>query len=98
MHSFFTRLQHTFSDHVLKRGERLEDVMNKAEDLAQEADHFRRGAVKLKNAMRCKIIRLTIILIVVVLTIVAIIIFSVCGINFTSCGNNSPPPIANTPG
>ncbi len=71
--------------------------MTKADEMAQNADQFRRGAVKLKNAMYCKNIRLTIILVVVVLTIVSIIIFSVCGINFTNCGNSVPTPADNTP-
>eukprot|EP00029_Vermamoeba_vermiformis_P004076 TRINITY_DN14604_c0_g1_i1.p1 TRINITY_DN14604_c0_g1~~TRINITY_DN14604_c0_g1_i1.p1 ORF type:complete len:211 (-),score=62.28 TRINITY_DN14604_c0_g1_i1:110-742(-) len=72
-------------DHVLKRGERLEDLMNKTDEMANEADQFRRGATKLKNAMWWKNVRLMIILAVVVIIIILIIIFSVCGITFKNC-------------
>lgn len=56
-----------YIDHVLKRGERLEDLMNKTDEMANEADQFRRGATKLKNAMWWKNVRLMIILAVVVI-------------------------------
>lgn len=51
----------------MKRGERLEDLMNKTDEMANEADQFRRGATKLKNAMWWKNVRLMIILAVVVI-------------------------------
>jgi len=63
----YYHLINEFIDHVLKRGERLEDLMNKTDEMANEADQFRRGATKLKNAMWWKNIRLMIILAVVVI-------------------------------
>lgn len=67
---------------VLRRGEKLEDMVERSENIAIEANQFKRSAVQLKQTMWWKNFKLWLIIIAVVIIIIIIIIIAVCGIDF----------------
>eukprot|EP01122_Echinamoeba_exundans_P002475 TRINITY_DN12414_c0_g1_i1.p1 TRINITY_DN12414_c0_g1~~TRINITY_DN12414_c0_g1_i1.p1 ORF type:complete len:207 (+),score=50.38 TRINITY_DN12414_c0_g1_i1:80-700(+) len=79
-------------EHVLKRGERLEDLMDRTEVIASEASIFKRQATTLKNTMWWKNMKLWIAVGCVLLLVVLVIILSVCGISFGNCKPGPSPP------
>jgi len=64
---------------VLERGERIELLVDKTENLSQNAFRFKKQSTSLKRAMWFKNIKLIIIIIVVVLILLYIIVALVCG-------------------
>ncbi|CAM0139653.1 Vesicle membrane receptor protein (v-SNARE) [Umbelopsis sp. WA50703] len=66
-------------DKVMQRGERLDDLRGKTEDLQATAGHFRRGANQVRKRMWWKDLKWKIIIGVTVLVILAIIIGSIVG-------------------
>ncbi|KAI8337845.1 synaptobrevin-domain-containing protein [Choanephora cucurbitarum] len=66
-------------DKVVQRGERMDDLRGKTEDLQATAGHFRRGANQVRKRMWWKDLKWKIIIAVTVLVILAIIIGSVVG-------------------
>ena len=61
-------------DLALKRGENLELIQDKAETLAENANKFNKGATKLKTHMKCRNMKITILLTVVAMLIIGIIV------------------------
>ncbi|KAI8969662.1 synaptobrevin-domain-containing protein [Pilobolus umbonatus] len=81
-------------DKVLQRGERLDDLRGKTEDLEATAKHFRRGANQVRKRMWWKDLKWKIIIGVTILVILGIIIGSVVGTQ-TKKNNEettTPPP------
>ncbi|KAG2179443.1 hypothetical protein INT44_006289, partial [Umbelopsis vinacea] len=66
-------------DKVMQRGERLDDLRGKTEDLQATAGHFRRGANQVRKRMWWKDLKWKIIIGVTILVILAIIIGSIVG-------------------
>jgi len=64
---------------VLERGERIELLVDKTENLSQNAFRFKKQSTSLKRAMWFKNIKLIIIIIVVVMILLYIIVALVCG-------------------
>jgi vesicle-associated membrane protein 7 len=67
---------------VLRRGEKLEDLVDASNRIATAAEEFNRGALTLKRTMWWKNCKLWLIVGVVVIIIILIIIIAACGINF----------------
>ncbi|OAD70442.1 hypothetical protein PHYBLDRAFT_94977, partial [Phycomyces blakesleeanus NRRL 1555(-)] len=61
-------------DKVMQRGERLDDLRGKTEDLQSTAGHFRRGANQVRKRMWWKDLKWKIIIAVTILVILGIII------------------------
>ncbi|KAG1322760.1 hypothetical protein G6F62_010061 [Rhizopus arrhizus] len=61
-------------DKVMQRGERLDDLRGKTEDLQATAGHFRRGANQVRKRMWWKDLKWKIIIAVTILVILGIII------------------------
>ncbi|TPX34105.1 hypothetical protein SeMB42_g07378 [Synchytrium endobioticum] len=59
---------------VMQRGERLESLQNKTDDLQQGALQFKKGATKVRRQMWWKDLKLKIIIAAVVIVILIIII------------------------
>ncbi|XP_074525413.1 vesicle-associated membrane protein 8 [Halichoeres trimaculatus] len=79
-------------DRILARGERLDDLMDKSEDLQAGAQHFKQTSQKVARTYWWKNVKLIVVIVVVVLIIVLIIILLATGVIPTS----SPvPPIVN---
>ncbi|KNE64586.1 hypothetical protein AMAG_09944 [Allomyces macrogynus ATCC 38327] len=59
---------------VMERGERLDTLQTKTEDLSQSANQFRRGATKVRKQMWWKNMKLKIIVFLIVVAILLAII------------------------
>lgn len=79
-------------DRILARGERLDDLMGKSEDLQAGAQHFKQTSHKVARSYWWKNVKMVVIIIVVVIIVVLIIIFLATGVIPTS---SSVPPIVN---
>ncbi|XP_029366323.1 vesicle-associated membrane protein 8 isoform X2 [Echeneis naucrates] len=79
-------------DRILARGERLDDLMGKSEDLQAGAQNFKQTSQKVARSYWWKNVKLVMVIIVVVLIIVLIIILLATGVIPTSA---PVPPIVN---
>jgi len=70
---------------VIDRGERLELLVHKSDDLQDNAIKFNSNAKKLKQRMLWKNIKMTLILFFIILILVYIILAMICGFNL-KCG------------
>uniref|UniRef100_A0A3B3ZX77 V-SNARE coiled-coil homology domain-containing protein n=1 Tax=Periophthalmus magnuspinnatus TaxID=409849 RepID=A0A3B3ZX77_9GOBI len=80
-------------DRILARGERLDDLMGKSEDLQAGAQTFKQTSTKVARSYWWKNVKLVVVIIVVVLIIILIIILLATGVIPTSA---PIPPIAPT--
>ncbi|RUS16832.1 synaptobrevin-domain-containing protein [Endogone sp. FLAS-F59071] len=64
-------------DKVMQRGERLDDLRGKTDDLQQTATHFRRGANQVRKRMWYKDMKWRLIIIAAVIIILAVIIIPI---------------------
>ncbi|KAG7280939.1 hypothetical protein CRUP_009226 [Coryphaenoides rupestris] len=78
-------------DRILARGERLDDLMDKSEDLQAGAQHFKQTSQKVARTYWWKNVKLIVVIVVVVLIIVLIIILLATGVIPISAP--LPPPI-----
>ncbi|KAI4873202.1 hypothetical protein NFI96_012241, partial [Prochilodus magdalenae] len=76
-------------DRILARGERLDDLMDKSEDLQAGAQNFKQTSQKVARAFWWKNVKMIMIIIVVVVIIVLIIVLLATGVIPTS--GQSPP-------
>ncbi|KAL9542827.1 hypothetical protein MBANPS3_008414 [Mucor bainieri] len=83
-------------DKVMQRGERLDDLRGKTEDLQATAGHFRRGANQVRKRMWWKDLKWKIIIAVTILVILGVIIGSIVGTQ-TKNNNSSPQPAPTQP-
>ncbi|XP_041856082.1 vesicle-associated membrane protein 8 [Melanotaenia boesemani] len=79
-------------DRILARGERLDDLMGKSEDLQAGAQHFKQTSQKVARAYWWKNVKLIVVIVVIVLVIVLIIVLLATGVIPVS---SSPGPIVN---
>jgi len=86
-------------ERVLERGERIELLVDKTDQLNQSALNFKKKSTQLKQSMWWKNAKLTIIIIAILIFVVYVIIAISCGgIFFQGCvSGNSPPPPTSTP-
>jgi len=84
---------------VLERGERIELLVDRTENLNQAAFKFKKQSTSLKNAMWWKNIKIMIILIFVIVVIVYFIVALACGgLLFQSCVNGANKFTSTTSG
>ena len=70
---------HRNIDLVIERGENLENLQEKSENLHVQSQLFRKHAKKLKCKMLMKNIKMTILIIFIILLIILFIIITICG-------------------
>ncbi|XP_053182217.1 vesicle-associated membrane protein 8 [Scomber japonicus] len=80
-------------DRILARGERLDDLMGKSEDLQAGAQHFKQTSQKVARSYWWKNVKLIVLIVVIVLIIVLVIVLLATGVIPTS----SPLPPIVTP-
>ncbi|XP_042344969.1 vesicle-associated membrane protein 8 [Plectropomus leopardus] len=80
-------------DRILARGERLDDLMGKSEDLQAGAQHFKQTSQKVARTYWWKNVKLVVVIVVVVLIIVLIIVLLATGVIPVSA---PVPPVAPT--
>ncbi|KAA8578932.1 hypothetical protein FQN60_018660 [Etheostoma spectabile] len=66
-------------DRILARGERLDDLMGKSEDLQAGAQHFKQTSQKVARTYWWKNVKMVVVIVVIVLIIVLIIILLATG-------------------
>ncbi|XP_053727100.1 vesicle-associated membrane protein 8 [Synchiropus splendidus] len=81
-------------DRILARGERLDDLMGKSEDLQAGAQHFKQTSQKVARSYWWKNVKLVVVIVVIVLIIVLIIILLATGVIPVSAP--VPPVVAPT--
>lgn len=84
-------------DRILARGERLDDLMDKTEDLQAGAQHFKQTSQKVARSYWWKNVKLIVVIIVIVLIIVLIIILLATGVIPTSATLPPIPPPTKKP-
>ncbi|XP_056602851.1 vesicle-associated membrane protein 8 [Triplophysa dalaica] len=77
-------------DRILARGERLDDLMGKSEDLQAGAQNFKQTSQKVARAYWWKNVKLIVLIVVIVLVIVLVIIFLATGVIPTSSAATKP--------
>ncbi|KAL2092460.1 hypothetical protein ACEWY4_012258 [Coilia grayii] len=82
-------------DRILARGERLDDLMDKSEDLQAGAQNFKQTSQKVARSYWWKNVKIIVVIIVVVLIIVLIIILLATGVIPVS--NPVPPAPTSKP-
>ncbi|XP_029961392.1 vesicle-associated membrane protein 8 [Salarias fasciatus] len=82
-------------DRILARGERLDDLMGKSEDLQAGAQHFKQTSQKVARAYWWKNVKLIVVIVVVVVVILLIIVLLATGVIPVS---QPVPPIVNPTG
>ncbi|KAI5091296.1 vesicle-associated membrane protein 8, partial [Silurus meridionalis] len=78
-------------ERILARGERLDDLMDKSEDLQAGAQNFKHTSQKVARAYWWKNVKLVVAIIVVVIIIVLIIVLLVTGVIPTSSTPTTTP-------
>jgi vesicle-associated membrane protein 7 len=72
---------------ILERGDKLDNLQQATDDIADSANDFRRGTGKIKRNMCCNYIILIVVLIFIILAIIIIAVFIGCGFpSFSRCG------------
>uniref|UniRef100_A0A1A8LDJ3 Vesicle-associated membrane protein 8 (Endobrevin) n=2 Tax=Nothobranchius TaxID=28779 RepID=A0A1A8LDJ3_9TELE len=80
-------------DRILARGERLDDLMGKSEDLQAGAQTFKQSAGKVARAYWWKNVKLIVVIVVIVVIIILVIVLLATGVIPTS---SSVGPITPT--
>jgi len=76
-------------DRVLERGEKIELLVDKTEQLSHQAFKFEKGARTLKNDMYWRAVRNKCIILFVILLIILFITLMVCGLSMGKCSSTS---------
>lgn len=72
-------------DKVLDRGERVELLVEKTDELSRSAQKFQYSSRNLKNAMWCRNVKMWLLIIGIVLVVIYFIVSFICGFNFKKC-------------
>ncbi|XP_061586478.1 vesicle-associated membrane protein 8 [Cololabis saira] len=67
-------------DRILARGERLDDLMGKSEDLQAGAQHFKQTSQKVARSYWWKNVKMIVVIVVVVVIIILIIVLLATGV------------------
>lgn len=70
---------------VLARGEKIELLVDKTEELSQTARRFQYQSKNLKDMMWWKNVKMWLIIIFIVLIVIYFIVSFICGFNFDKC-------------
>merc|ERR1712157_659813 len=73
---------------VLERGEKLELLVDKSEQLQLDSFRFQKSSKKLRQAMFWKKVKIYLLITFVVLVILYIFLAVICGAAFEKCGND----------
>eukprot|EP00320_Phaeocystis_rex_P003373 CAMPEP_0119068342 /NCGR_PEP_ID=MMETSP1178-20130426/10760_1 /TAXON_ID=33656 /ORGANISM="unid sp, Strain CCMP2000" /LENGTH=283 /DNA_ID=CAMNT_0007050043 /DNA_START=35 /DNA_END=883 /DNA_ORIENTATION=- len=83
-------------ERVLQRGEKIELLVDKTENLTQQAFRFKRQSTVLRRTMWFKNVKLWLLLAAAVGLILLLISMSICGVSFDKCHSHpSPSPPSN---
>ena len=83
-------------DAVLERGEKLDLLVNKTENLQNEAFKFQKGATSLKNEMWWRKVKMYLLIVGAIGVLIFIICWIACGARFEKCPTTAAPTNAPT--
>ena len=72
---------------VLERGEKLELLVDKSEQLQLDSFRFQKSSKKLRQAMFWKKVKIYMLITFVVLVVLYVFLALICGAAFEKCGN-----------
>ena len=72
-------------DQIISRGEKLELLIDKSQNLSTHSYTFKKRAKKLRRRMWCKSIGMTVFLILFIIAIIYVMLSFVCGFDFSKC-------------
>ena len=84
-------------DNVIERGERIENLCDKTEQLKEEAIGFHSNARTLKRRMIMRNVKICIAIIGLLGILALVISFIACGINFSKCKSSPAPDAPSVP-
>ncbi|XP_028270656.1 vesicle-associated membrane protein 8-like [Parambassis ranga] len=67
-------------EHVIERGEKAGNLLDRAETLSNTAEGLKKSAQKLETSYRCKNIKLIVVIVAIALVIILIIILLATGV------------------
>ena len=70
---------------IIERGEKLEDLVDKSENLNENAKLFNTHSRRLKNKMFWRRVKTGLVLFLILFFIIFILLMSICGIRFQHC-------------
>lgn len=70
---------------LFERGEKLDNIVDKTEDLQKESIEFKKKSNTLKKKMKYKNIICISLIILLIIIVGLIIMFSICGLDFSQC-------------
>mgnify|MGYP001159807822 CR=1 FL=1 len=74
-------------DNVLERGEKLESLVDKTDELDSAAFQFNRNAKKLRREMLCKKIKTYLCISIIVIIFLWILSSIICGFDYKKCSS-----------
>lgn len=74
---------------LLERGEKIDLLVDKTDNLSHHAFKFQKKATKVKNKMWWQNMKMRIVLCIVFLVLILFIVFAACGITFSKCRSSS---------
>lgn len=74
------------AEKVLARGEKIELLVDKTEQLNRSANKFQRSSRQLKNVMWWQRTRMIMLIVAIVVILIWLISSFVCGFNYSKCG------------
>ena len=72
-------------EHAMDRGDKLEMLEDKAENLRDNSSMFNKQSRKLKNKMLMKRIKATALIVMIILLLIFFIVWAFCGFRFEHC-------------
>lgn len=75
-----------YAEKVLARGEKIELLVDKTDQLNQSAKKFQKSSKQLKNVMWWKNIKMWMLITIIVLVLIWLISSFVCGFDYSKCG------------
>jgi len=75
-------------DSIAQRGEKLELLVEKTDDLSTSAMTFKKSSRTLERTMFMKNVKITVAIVCVILVFILIIVFASCGTNWSDCGKS----------
>ena len=70
---------------VIQRGDQLEDLQDKSNNLVDSAHQFRKSARKVRRKMYCQKLKTNLFFILIILFIIWLVLSMACGFDFHKC-------------
>lgn len=83
-------------DEIMERGAKIDNLVDKSEDLVNQADQFEDNSRTLKNVMICRRIKIIALFFLILIVIILVILMIACKPNFSKCKSDDAPAAGPT--